>query len=330
MKHWKLFAFVIFVAKQSSVEPKRNRNLLYQRPNGAYASEFFEVEDVANWQWHEEDYLVSNWRRKCSSIQSGNSSFKIRSFIAGGMLADMDKFPFLVGLLLIAQPRIFQCGGSLISKNYVLTAGHCLLRSTAGRVFVGSYVYANVASSEFVYNVTNSDFIINERYNGLNGFLDDIALIHLKQPVTLSPRVQIIALAPSFMTEKYLKSEIVTAAGWGRTADNSSEFNTKLFYVATPVLTFDKCMCFYLPGLVNRRKHLCADGTGGRGGCDGDSGGPLVYTHRGKDYLVGVTSFGSAGGCEIGHPTVYTRITNYLHWIYKKTGMETYRARGLN
>lgn len=186
---------------------------------------------------------------------------------------------------------------------------------------MGSYVYANAASAEAVYNVTRSNFIINERYDGRHGFLDDIALIKLKDPVTLSSRVKVIPLARNFFNEEFLQNELVTAAGWGRTSDNSTSFNTKLYYVVTPVLSYDKCMCYYLPGLVNRRKHLCADGTGGRGGCDGDSGGPLVYKFRGMDYLVGVTSFGSAGGCEIGHPTVYTKVTNYLAWIYKKTGI---------
>lgn len=81
-------------------------------------------------------------------------------------------------------------------------------------------------------------------------------------------------------------------------------------------------MCFYLPGLVNSRSHLCADGSGGRGSCDGDSGGPLVYNQKNIDYQVGVTAFGSAGGCEIGFPTVYTKITNYLEWISKKTGLK--------
>ncbi|XP_019894616.2 brachyurin [Musca domestica] len=282
-----------------------------------HGEDFFDT-DNWNWQWHEEDYLVTNWQRKCSKYQLGNS---VKSFIANGVAADMDKFPYLVGLLLFDSPRIFQCGGSLISTKFILTAGHCLLRASEGRVYVGSYVYANAASAEAVYNVTRSNFIINERYDGRHGFLDDIALIKLKDPVALSPRVKVIPLARNFFSEEFLQNELVTAAGWGRTSDNSTSFNTKLYYVVTPVLSYDKCMCYYLPGLVNRRKHLCADGTGGRGGCDGDSGGPLVYKFRGMDYLVGVTSFGSAGGCEIGHPTVYTKVTNYLAWIYKKTGI---------
>ena len=52
--------------------------------------------------------------------------------------------------------------------------------------------------------------------------------------------------------------------------------------------------------------------------CQGDSGGPLVVrdgNEEGKPwYLIGVVSFGTSE-CGIGHPAVYTKVTNYLDWI---------------
>ena len=47
----------------------------------------------------------------------------------------------------------------------------------------------------------------------------------------------------------------------------------------------------------------------------GDSGGPLVLLINGVYNLVGVVSFGHAAGCELNHPVVYNRVTNYLSWI---------------
>lgn len=196
-----------------------------------------------------------------------------------------------------------------------------MFRSTEGRVFLGSYMYADAATADSVFNVTTRDFIIHERY-GRQGFKDDIALIYLRKPAKLSEKVKVISLAPSYMTQIFLQGELVTAAGWGRTSDNSTQFNVQLYYVDTRVINYEKCMCYYLPGLVSSRSHLCADGVGGRGGCDGDSGGPVVFYHKNKDYLIGVTAFGSAGGCEIGFPTVYSRITNYLDWIFRKSAIK--------
>lgn len=35
----------------------------------------------------------------------------------------------------------------------------------------------------------------------------------------------------------------------------------------------------------------------------------------GKWILIGVTSFGSASGCEKGYPNGFTRVRSYLDWI---------------
>ncbi|KAM7351668.1 brachyurin [Cochliomyia hominivorax] len=270
------------------------------------------------WPDREEDYIVDNWMRKCAKY---NIPYNIKSYITGGVKADMDMFPYLVGLLLYQPPRIYQCGGTLITQRYVLTAAHCLYRSIEARVYVGSYIYADAKNAVSVYNVTSKDFIIHERY-GRQEFNDDIALINLENTVNLSDKVKLITLAPSYMTQSFLQGEVVTSAGWGRISDNDTRLNDQLYYADTRIIGYEKCMCFYLPGLVSRRSHICADGSKGRGGCDGDSGGPLIYQHKGVIYQVGLTSFGSSGGCEIGFPTVYTRITNYLGWIARKTDIK--------
>lgn len=194
-------------------------------------------------------------------------------------------------------------------------------RTVEARVYLGSYIYANAENAAAVYNVTTRDFIIHERY-GRQGFMDDIALIYLPKPASLSDKVGLITLAPSYMNQIFLQGEVVTTAGWGRISDNNTKLNEQLYYTDTRIIGYEKCMCYYLPGLVNSRSHVCADGTAGSGSCDGDSGGPLVYQHKDMAYQVGVTSFGSAGGCEIGFPTVYSRITNYLSWISRKTGLK--------
>lgn len=183
-------------------------------------------------------------------------------------------------------------------------------------------MYADAKSAASVYNVSTEDFIIHERY-GRFGFTDDIALINLKTGVKLSDKVQLIVLARSYMTQSFLQGEPVTTAGWGKITDkNVTNFNEQLYYVNTRVIAYERCMCYYLPGLVNSRAHICADASNGRGSCDGDSGGPLVYRSGNVSYQIGVTAFGSAGGCEIGFPNVYARITNYLGWISRKTGLK--------
>lgn len=81
--------------------------------------------DYRFWPFREEDYIIENWRRKCAKYNIVNSA---KNYITGGLKAEMDMFPYLVGLLMYQPPRVYQCGGSLITERFVLTAAHCLYR----------------------------------------------------------------------------------------------------------------------------------------------------------------------------------------------------------
>ncbi|XP_004524589.1 brachyurin [Ceratitis capitata] len=279
---------------------------------------YFGAGDFEFWYW---DLAWLVWDKQCSKY---NISRTVDTRITGGELAEPNMFPYQVGLLLLRAPKIYQCGGTLISVSYVLTAAHCIYKSTCGKVFLGSIDFANPFTAAAVYNVSESDLIVYEKYT-LSGGRDDIGLIRLPTPAKLSSAVQIIPLAPRFMTQSFLQGKIVTTSGWGLTRDadmDKMEFNLLLYYVDAPVMAQGECACYYLPGLVRSRNHICASGAGGRGSCDGDSGGPLTYYYGNKSYLIGLTAFGSAGGCEIGFPSVYTRVATYLDWIAARTGIK--------
>jgi secreted trypsin-like serine protease len=54
----------------------------------------------------------------------------------------------------------------------------------------------------------------------------------------------------------------------------------------------------------------------------GDNGGPSVYLESDGTYTqVGIVSFVSAAGCQLGHPAGFTRVTSYLSWIESNTGI---------
>jgi secreted trypsin-like serine protease len=54
----------------------------------------------------------------------------------------------------------------------------------------------------------------------------------------------------------------------------------------------------------------------------GDNGAALVYMSSDGIYTqVGVVSFGSAAGCTLGYPVVFTRVTSFLSWISSNTGL---------
>lgn len=47
----------------------------------------------------------------------------------------------------------------------------------------------------------------------------------------------------------------------------------------------------------------------------GDSGGPVVVTENGVKTQIGLVSFSVGFGCQLGWPTVHTRVSKYLNWI---------------
>lgn len=55
--------------------------------------------------------------------------------------------------------------------------------------------------------------------------------------------------------------------------------------------------------------------------CVADSGSPLIFYSKGRQFVVGLISYGI--GCGSKYPSVNTRITSYLPWILNKTADET-------
>ncbi|XP_017048425.1 brachyurin [Drosophila ficusphila] len=261
-----------------------------------------------------------NWRLRCEKFEREmNKTSPVNTRIAGGELATSGMFPHQVGLVVqLSGGEFLKCGGSLITLQFVVTAAHCLTDAIAARIYTGATRFADATDSAEVLLVTYRDFIVHPGYLGFGGY-NDLALIRLPKKVITSDRVQPIELAGEFMNQHFLSGKVVTLSGWGSLGDSKGIQNRLLQYLDEEVIDQERCLCQYLPGLVSQRRHICTDGSNGKGACNGDSGGPLTFHFRNASYLIGVTSFGSIEGCEVGAPTVYARITAYLPWIRQQT-----------
>ena len=102
-------------------------------------------------------------------------------------------------------------------------------------------------------------------------------------------------------------------SGWGPSAD-------QLKQAKLPLRSDKECKEKY-SSAYDGRIHLCAgEGrVGASGGCQGDSGGPLALEFGSTWYLHGAVSFGMTR-CTTAYYTVFTRITNYIAWIFEKIG----------
>ena len=219
--------------------------------------------------------------------------------IVGGVEAAKGEFPFMVSLQGSYGGHF--CGGSLIKKDWVLTAAHCVPGGIK-TVVAGLYDQSQAQGAEKFavdkvishpeYNKTPQDY--------------DFALVHLKGASKFAP----VALNKAEVTGKV---DLVTA-GWGYTEENG-EIPNVLRKVTVPFVPAAACSAAY-PGSITDQM-LCAGlDAGGKDSCQGDSGGPLLLGSGANTTLAGVVSWGE--GC--ARPKkygVYSKVSSVLAWIEK-------------
>src|SRR5215207_290797 len=228
--------------------------------------------------------------------------------IVGGTAVPNGKYPFMAALLDKRRPGdAFDeqfCGGTLIDKDSVLTAAHCLVNPKPDKLQV---VLGRTALNQHRGQLRSvSGRFIHPRYNG-NGY--DAAVLKLSLPVK---SIKPIKLATAKQNNLEKPGHILTAAGWGVVKQRPGPFDIRTFRmheVSVPVVSDSRAKRAYQSqGLKYLPSLQVAAGKKGNGACFGDSGGPLFDS--GSRTQVGITSHG-AGGCgRARYPAVYTEV-NY-------------------
>jgi len=227
--------------------------------------------------------------------------------IVGGVEATPNSFPWAVIVLIDSS---YICGGSIISRSWVLTAAHCTVGSTF-LIQAGVHNINQVETNKI--EITSTVAIQHENYND-DSLANDVALIRLPSPLTFNDYIRPICLSDFTASGGFF----TTAMGWGVTSDDGGSISAVLRVVdELPVMENADCNAIY--NIVNSGT-LCVDTSGGRGICGGDSGGALALQDKdGQWFQVGVTSFRASAGCEVGLPAGFARVESYLDWIMTNT-----------
>lgn len=134
--------------------------------------------------------------------------------------------------------------------------------------------------------------------------MNDIALLRLTTPATLTTGVQVITLVNSHLSTLYNVGASVVVSGWGITGSGSESQFLQAVELNVISCAVDATV-------------MCTGGSAqiGKGPCNGDSGGPLVGVTSEGFVQAGIVSFIDNADCATSMFAAYTKVASYYNWI---------------
>jgi secreted trypsin-like serine protease len=238
------------------------------------------------------------------------------SAVVGGNAAGPGEYPSVAEVTF----GPFLCTGTLVTPDWVLTAGHC--GSVTGAAVASPAGWPPQLINVRIGGVTQSDgeqrsvsqVVVNPNYLLTSGY--DISLLKLSQSSTMAPT----QVAGAGERSTWTAGTLETIVGWGATQEEG-DLPDNLQEARVPITTDAYCAGAYSD--FDPQTMVCAGfPQGGVDTCQGDSGGPMFGKNSaGALRIVGTTSFGE-GCARPGRPGVYARVADdtLRPWIAETTG----------
>lgn len=216
------------------------------------------------------------------------------------------------------SPRSQFCTGTLIAKNWVLTAGHCIITEFGEPADIS--VVAQVGSERVSRKVSLVRVHPEYRSTRTKGTQNDIALMRLAYPLY---GVKPIASArPKDVSAGIYQSNLILY-GWGRVLRGSSEDRLndtwtsplKPRAVRQLEIPVDQVPIGFDPELHLPTLNVSSGGLI-QGSCHGDSGGPVIGRVAGVPKVVAIVSYG-VPDCLADIAGINTKTAPLWGWVSK-------------
>uniref|UniRef100_A0A2S2R9K9 Phenoloxidase-activating factor 2 n=1 Tax=Sipha flava TaxID=143950 RepID=A0A2S2R9K9_9HEMI len=282
-------------------------------------------------------------QHKCGSWNKNGLGFRIVNAIDGE--SQYGEFPSMIAILKEEVLKngeknlVYHCGGSLIEKNVVLTATHCVINKDPSTLIIRAGEWDLQTDKEiYPHQDRHVKKIVSHPKYYAGGLHNDISLIFTDEPFILHDHVNTICLPE--------KNEVFTdkkcfSSGWGTKVyynnytivkkTESGKLNKKigqyqvniLKKVDLKIMESEKCMEILRttrlgPKFILHDSFTCAGGEEGKDTCKGDGGSPLMCQY-GDDssnlVQVGIVAWGINCGLA-GIPAVYVDVAHFSQWIH--------------
>ena len=246
--------------------------------------------------------------------------------IIGGSFANPHEFPWIVGVV----DNSGKCGGTIISKNLVITAAHCVSdieETYSDELFI--YMGSSDLTSSFIRKEKVKSILIHPQYIDTIHY-NDIALLRLSKDIKFNFFVEPVALPNEGILDDY--DGLMIATGWGFSLDLTNEIDffknqsirveEKQEFIIQRAVDPHNLMKLKMiqsectDDLDNGYNEFCAAGRKQpiiQGTCHGDSGSPLMRKINRRIEIIGIAS---KSHC-FGSNNVFVNVGRFTTWIHR-------------